>query len=183
MKVTVSIPNVSPSIEADLSDVSYLALTNEGRKDAVLTLLRAYAEAYVNEYITHELGDSEADLTSDELDVIVSDLWNYYFCGIGSINDGIRDLAYALNSHDLQELIGEYVGSAVEARMKVYKVKITCTKERVVYVRALNSDDIENAIDNCWDLDSLMEDGDLDVDDVTITDAFDHSADMDIDEI
>lgn len=183
MKVSVSIPDVSQSIMADLSDVSYLALTNEGRKDAMLTLLRTFAEAFGNEYITHELGDSEADLTSDELDVIVSDLWNYFFGGMGSINDGIRNLAHAFNSHDLQNLICEYVGSAVEARMKVYKVKITCTTERVVYVRARNEEEIADAIDNSWNLGDLMEDGDMDVDDVTVTAAFDHPAEMDVDEI
>lgn len=183
MKVSVSIPDVSQSIVADLSEDSYLVLTNEGRKDAILTLLRAYVAACGNEYITHELGDNEADLTSDELDVIVSDLWNCHFSGMGTINDGIRDLAHAFHNHSLQDLIAKYVGSAVEARMKVYRVHIACTTERVVYVRAHSEEEIEEAIDYTWDINALMEDGDMDVDGVTITDAFDHPADMDVDEI
>lgn len=183
MKVTVSIPNVSPSIEADLSDVSYQAVLNDGRKDAILTLLRAYAEAYGNEYITHELGDSEADLTSEELDVIVSDLWNYYFGGTGTISAGIVNLAYAFNNHGLQDVIAEYTSSAVEARMKVYKVKVRCTVERVAYIRARSSCEIEEALDYTSGLGDFMEDGDMELDDVTICDAFDHRADLDIDEI
>lgn len=175
MKVSVSIPGVYENFLADLSEDSYKTILDEGRKNAILALLRAFTETYGNAYITHELGNDEPDLTSDELDVIVSNLWKYY--------DGICSLAQGINNHNLHDLISEYVDQAVEARMKVYRVKITCVTDRTIYVRARNADDIESAINNCANLSELMEDGYMDLCNVYIKDAHDCEADMDVDEI
>lgn len=184
MKVTVSIPNVASSIEADLSDYSYQALMDEGRNDAVLTLLRSLAEVYGNEYINHELGDTNDDLTENELDHIETCLTADLFPTGGFLTEeDIERVAKALNDHSLQDVIGAAVREVVDNRYKTYRVNITCTSTRKVYIRARCANDIKEAIETCWDLGSLMEDGDLGVDDVSIETASDHLADMDIDDI
>lgn len=160
VKVFVKNQNGQESLAVgELHSGSYVELSLQAQHEAIKGVLIGYIASRGDEYINHAMDADVYELDEDEIE----EIYDRFFKENEKVNHtdfiGIGD---ALYYREFDSLVDDGVKYIVEHREKYFRVELSATVKRTIYVKAPCEGDVEFILDNqCYEEDLFDENTDF----------------------